>query len=92
MTDYSINDFAPQYSAYDLAQDLKNGDKNEFIYSDELFMVKGNGFKYTITQFSTGFKAVCNGGMNNLIDFQGVAGCLIEYKKDLNFDRQGNLI
>ena len=82
-------------TAYELAQELKRGTTNVFNYNNgkesRQFRVQRNGFTYEIEDIKTGLKALCLGGMNNLIDFQGAASCLMYYNTNLTIDKEGNI-
>ena len=84
----------PSYSLSDLLKDIKEGNKNSFTYKGVLFYVSFDNttLKWVISHSETGNKAFYRGYLNAMLDLQGMAACLIEYKKDLNFDKEGNII
>jgi len=79
----------PAYSLTDLFNDLRNGVKKSFYYDDVQFFVTVSLFRFTVTDGN--FTAVCP-YCGCMLDLQSMAACLLEYKRNLNFDRNGNIL
>lgn len=81
-------------TAYELAQGLIRGTINVFDYNngqeERKFRVQRNGLTYEIEDIKSGHKAMCWGGMNNLIDFQGAASLLMTENRSFTLDKDGN--
>lgn len=82
----------PSYSLADLFRDINQGLKHEFEYNGRKFHVCRAGIHFKITDQKTGFTAINKAYTNSMLDLQGCAACLIEYKKNIIFDKNGNLI
>lgn len=82
---------APGYSLHDLFKDLKNGIKDRFTYNGKTYMYSMEGIRTVITD-EKGYKAIDSHYIGSMTDLQGMAACLDEYKRDLSFDREGNIV
>lgn len=81
----------PSYSLADLFKDLNNGMADTFLYNGNEFKVKRYGLKWVVTDPKTGFTATQSSYINCMLDLQGMGACLLEYKRDLIFDRNGDI-
>ena len=87
----TFNEILPAYSLADLFRDINRGFINTFQYDNEKFTIISCGAKWIIKQDSTELKAVAP-YCGCMLDLQGMAACLISYKKDLTFNRAGDII
>lgn len=74
----------------DKAKRIVNGDDTTFEYNNEIFVVEQPATKSIVID-SKGNKAV-SPKMYNMTDYQGTAAALQEYRQNLLFDKNGNLI
>lgn len=81
----------PNYSLADLFNDLRNGDRTEFTYNNVNFTVKKTGLYWYVTQQGTTNTATTKYYLNCMLDLQGMAACLLQYKHSIEFDREGNI-
>jgi hypothetical protein len=68
---------------------LTTGKKDEFEYNGKKFKVLQNGVKFKI---SDGEYTATAPYASSMTDIEGMAACLIEYKKDLVFDKNGDIV
>lgn len=81
----------PNYSLADLFRDIGHGTADTFTINGETFTVKRINFKWIITYPVTGHTATTKFYVGSMTDFQGMACCLLEYKRSLVFDKDGNI-
>lgn len=81
----------PAYSLADLFRDINNGVTDTFTYNGSQFSAKRINFKWVVTDLQTGHTAQASCYVGCMTDLQGLASCLQAYKKDLVFDKDGNI-
>jgi len=86
------------YSLYDLYKDIMAGRVSSFQYNGNEFCVNIHQFPgpievlYYNPETKERFRGFSmRGRMDCMSAFQGVAACLLHYKKDIWFDRHGEL-
>lgn len=77
-------------NAHEFAKALNYGHEKEFTYNGETFQVSKKNPVITLIKWN-GFTAESQ-KVYNMIDYQGIAACLMEYKRDIIFDKDGNVI
>ena len=80
------------YSLYDLYIDIIRGSKDQYSYNEQYFTARRKGTGWVITHQESGFTADCPFYFSSMLDFQGVAACLLQYKRPLTFDKAGNIV
>jgi hypothetical protein len=81
----------PSYSLADLFRDINNGVTDIFTFDGSQFNAKRINFKWVVTDLQTGHTAQANFYVGSMTDLQGLASCLQSYKKNLVFDKDGNI-
>lgn len=80
----------PNYSLADLFNDIRKGNKKEYQYNEKTYNVIQTFPKWIIKDESGNTATAPY--FNCMLDLQGTAACLQEYKRDLIFNRNGDII